>query len=74
MGIQIVGVTAAFGGLGWWLDTLLHTFPILMATGAVIGMFGIMYITYMRLRASDKNGASSGKPDDDTPRPSGEDH
>lgn len=71
MGIQIVGVTAAFGGLGWWLDKLLHTFPFLMAAGAVIGLFGIMYLTYMRLRASDQDGSSSAK-DDAAPRDGGE--
>jgi F0F1-type ATP synthase assembly protein I len=54
LGVTIVGVTAAFGGIGWWLDHWLHTFPILMAAGAVLGMFGIIYMTYLRLRAADK--------------------
>jgi F0F1-type ATP synthase assembly protein I len=62
LGIQIVGVTAAFGGLGWWLDRLLHTFPVLMAVGAVVGLFGIIYLTYKRLRATDTDSdAASGK-------------
>ena len=55
LGIQIVGVTAIFGGIGWWLDRLLHTFPFLMAAGSVLGLFGIIYLTYVRLRASDRN-------------------
>jgi F0F1-type ATP synthase assembly protein I len=54
MGLTIVGVTAAFGGIGWWLDSLLGTFPFLMALGAVAGMFGILYVTVLKLRDSDK--------------------
>jgi len=53
LGITIVGTTAAFGGAGWWLDSRLHTFPVLLAVGAVLGLFGILYITYQRLRAED---------------------
>ena len=54
MGLTIVGVTGAFGGVGWWLDSLLGTFPFLMAIGAVVGMFGILYVTVIKLRDSDK--------------------
>lgn len=53
LGVSIVGTTAAFGGAGWWLDTKLHTFPILLAFGAAVGLFGIMYTTYKRLRAEE---------------------
>ncbi len=66
MGFQIVGVTAIFGGLGWWVDRLLHTFPFLMVAGAVLGMFGIIYLMYLRLRASDLPENQSRK---DDPRP-----
>jgi hypothetical protein len=55
VGLTIVGTTAAMGLLGWWLDSKLHTFPILMALGAAAGLFGIMYQLYLRLRDSDKN-------------------
>jgi hypothetical protein len=55
LGITIVGVTAFFGAIGWWLDTKLHTFPILMAVGAAAGLFGIIYLTYIRLREADKS-------------------
>lgn len=54
MGLTIVGVTAALGGAGWWLDSLLGTFPFLMVIGAAAGMFGIIYVTVVRLRSSDK--------------------
>jgi len=57
LGVTIVGVTAAFGGIGWWLDSRLHTFPFLMALGAVLGLFGILYVTYKRLRESDRKDA-----------------
>ena len=54
IGISIVGTTALIGGLGWWLDSLLHTFPVLMAIGATLGLFGIIYLTYMRLQAAGR--------------------
>lgn len=54
LGVSIVGTTAAFGGAGWWLDARLHTFPILMALGAAAGLFGIIYLTYLRLREADR--------------------
>ena len=54
LGLSIVGVTAMFGGAGWWLDNQFGTFPFLMVFGAVAGMFGILYITVMRLRESER--------------------
>jgi len=54
IGITIVGTTALIGGIGWWLDSLLHTFPILMAIFAALGLFGIIYLTYLRLQAADR--------------------
>jgi F0F1-type ATP synthase assembly protein I len=62
MGVQIVGVTAAFGGLGWWLDKWLHTFPVLMVAGAVLGLFGIIYMMYKRLRATDEDNGDNAPP------------
>ena len=60
MGLTIVGVTAALGGVGWWLDSKLHTFPFLMAIGAVAGMFGILYVIVVRLRDSEKHRSNGG--------------
>jgi hypothetical protein len=68
MGITIVGITAAFGGAGWWLDSLLGTFPILMCLGAILGLFGIIYLTYIQLRDSDENSP----PPQDKDRPRGD--
>lgn len=53
-GITIVGVTAIFGGVGWWLDRRFHTFPILLFLGAACGLFGIIYSFVLRLRAQDR--------------------
>ena len=58
IGISIVGVTALFGGAGWWLDSKLNCFPLLMFIGAVLGMFGSIYSIVVRLRAQD---AAAGK-------------
>jgi F0F1-type ATP synthase assembly protein I len=67
LGMTIVGVTAILGGIGWWLDSLLGTFPILMALGAVAGLFGIIYLTYLRLREADRrNDDASGQDDSST--------
>jgi len=54
LGITIVGTTAVFGGIGWWIDARLHTFPILMALGAAAGLFGIIYVIYLRLKDADR--------------------
>jgi F0F1-type ATP synthase assembly protein I len=54
VGISIVGVTAAFGGGGWWLDTRIGSFPIFMFIGAVLGLFGAIYSIIVRLRAQDR--------------------
>jgi len=69
MGMQIVGVTAVFGGIGWWLDKLLHTFPVLMSLGAAAGLFGIIYVTYLRLREADRRDAEKRKSDGGTGNP-----
>lgn len=68
LGVSIVGTTAAFGGAGWWLDTRLHTFPILMIIGAASGLFGIIYLTYKRLRSED---SSTDKPPETRPPEAG---
>ncbi len=54
LGLTMVGVTALFGGAGWWLDGKFGTFPILMVLGAVFGMFGSLYSLILKLRAQDR--------------------
>lgn len=53
LGLTIVGVTAAIGGAGWWLDSLIGTFPFLMMIGAVAGLCGVLYVIILRLRQGD---------------------
>ncbi|MDD5087588.1 MAG: AtpZ/AtpI family protein [bacterium] len=66
IGITIVGTTAILGGIGWWLDSLLHTFPILMALGATLGLFGILYTTYLRLKEADRRAEQSKRHESET--------
>lgn len=49
-GLTIVAVTALFGGAGWWLDSLLNTFPMLMVLGAIAGLVGTIYVMALRLK------------------------
>jgi F0F1-type ATP synthase assembly protein I len=37
LGLQFVLTVAVFGGLGWWLDTLLATSPWLLVAGVLAG-------------------------------------
>jgi len=55
IGLTIVASTALFGGAGWWLDKQLHTFPFLMALGAVIGMAASLYRTVLLLKQQDSD-------------------
>ena len=53
IGGTIVGVTVAFGGAGWWLDSVIGSFPFGLMIGAVIGLFGVLYSNYLWLKAMD---------------------
>jgi len=57
-GVTIVGTTAVFGGIGWWIDSMVGTFPILMVLGAVFGLAGILYSIILKLRSADNNGST----------------
>jgi len=59
-GVTIVGVTAVFGGAGWWLDLRIHTFPVLMIIGAALGLFGAIYLMVLRLREADRKSKPNG--------------
>ncbi len=54
IGGTIVGVTIVFGGAGWWLDSLIGTFPFGLMIGSVTGLFGVMYINYLWLKEMDR--------------------
>ncbi|MBU0507515.1 AtpZ/AtpI family protein [bacterium] len=68
IGVTIVGTTAVVGGIGWWLDSFFGTFPILMAIGAASGLFGIIYLTYIRLQEADRR-ARKAEQDEHSTRP-----
>jgi F0F1-type ATP synthase assembly protein I len=54
IGGTIVGVTVVFGGAGWWLDSLIGTFPFGLMIGSVIGLFGVMYLNFLWLKEMDR--------------------
>lgn len=36
--------------LGWWLDGLLHTFPIFVLVGIALGIAGGIYYSVVQIR------------------------
>jgi F0F1-type ATP synthase assembly protein I len=70
-GVTIVAITAAFGGAGWWLDSKLGTFPVLMAVGATLGLFGALYSIYQRLKERESGGDGDSVNEDHQPPHSG---
>jgi F0F1-type ATP synthase assembly protein I len=54
IGGTIVGVTVVFGGAGWWIDSLIGTFPFGMMLGSVSGLFGVIYLNYLWLKEMDR--------------------
>jgi F0F1-type ATP synthase assembly protein I len=59
IGGTIVGVTVVFGGVGWWIDSLIGTFPFGMMLGSVIGLFGVIYLNYLWLKEMDRQETES---------------
>lgn len=42
MGIQLAAAMAAFGALGWWLDSRFDTDPWMLVAGVMLGAVGGM--------------------------------
>jgi F0F1-type ATP synthase assembly protein I len=59
IGGTIVGVTVVFGGIGWWIDTKLGSFPFGMIIGATIGLSGVIYLNYLWLQELDRENSES---------------
>ena len=59
IGGTIVGVTVAFGGLGWWIDSMIGTFPFGMMLGSVLGLFGVIYLNFLWLKEMDRQQSDS---------------
>jgi F0F1-type ATP synthase assembly protein I len=43
LGIQMVGIIAVFGGIGWWIDSRFSLKPWGMMFGCLLGAGGGMY-------------------------------
>jgi F0F1-type ATP synthase assembly protein I len=52
LGIGTVSAVLLAGGiaLGWWLDSLLHTSPILVIVGIALGIAGGICYTVVQIR------------------------
>lgn len=53
----LLGIGAVFAltllagiALGWWLDALLHTSPVLVLIGIALGIAGGIYYTIVQIR------------------------
>ena len=50
IGTVSAATLAAGVALGWWLDGLLHTFPILVFIGIALGIVGGVYYPVVQIR------------------------
>jgi F0F1-type ATP synthase assembly protein I len=50
IGTVSAGSVAAGIALGWWMDALLNTFPILLFIGIALGIVGGVYYTVVQIR------------------------
>jgi F0F1-type ATP synthase assembly protein I len=49
MAVELVGGTFTWGGIGWLIDRFwLHTAPVFMSIGFVVGFFAGMYLLYIK--------------------------
>lgn len=51
---ELVTATAVWAGIGYGLDRLFHTWPILFAVGAVLGHGTGIYMVYRRFGAQTR--------------------
>lgn len=49
MAVELVTATLTWGGIGWLVDHFwLHTYPIFMSIGFVVGFFAGMYLLWLK--------------------------
>jgi F0F1-type ATP synthase assembly protein I len=60
-GLEIVASVFLFGLLGWWLDRVFDTRPILMILFGLLGVFAISMRSYLWYKAS-MDSEEKGKP------------
>ncbi len=58
---ELIAAIAVWGGIGYGLDRLLGTWPVLFAIGMVLGYGGGAYLVY-RLAFSNKEAAPKQEP------------
>ncbi|MFC0543992.1 AtpZ/AtpI family protein [Kutzneria chonburiensis] len=50
LGSGAVGLVVGGVGLGWWLDSVLHTVPVFVFIGLALGMVSAWVFAYAKLR------------------------
>ena len=50
LGSGVVGLVVGGVGLGWWLDSVLHTVPVFVFIGLALGMVSAWVFAYAKLR------------------------
>ena len=61
MAVELVGGTFTWGGIGWLIDRYwLHTAPVFMSIGFVVGFFAGMYLLYIKTSAPGPDKDASG--------------
>jgi F0F1-type ATP synthase assembly protein I len=50
LGSTVVFLVVGGVGLGWWLDSVLHTVPVFVFIGLAIGMVSAWLYAYAKLR------------------------
>jgi F0F1-type ATP synthase assembly protein I len=50
IGSTVVVLVVGGVGLGWWLDSVLHTVPVFVFIGLAVGMASAWYFAYAKLR------------------------
>jgi F0F1-type ATP synthase assembly protein I len=70
LGFQFFAAILLFVYAGNWLDRRLHSAPLFLLLGVVVGGGGVFYTSYRRLTAASRTASRNDTPGDDTqPKP-----
>ena len=59
--IELVTATFTWGGIGWLIDHFwLHTYPVFMSIGFVVGFFAGMYLLWLKSSREVEPGETTG--------------
>ena len=65
--IELVTATFTWGGIGWLIDHFwLHTYPVFMSIGFVVGFFAGMYLLWLKSSHEADPGPTPGGAGDGT--------